>query len=487
MLPYTKLCEIEDFQTEELRRLITQIFDHEFDPALEDDETVADSKRWEIAMAVRTLEDHDVLQRSADVLGVGAGLETTSYFLTKRVGRVFATDIYANAGVWSYGAPVGMLLDPSRYHSADYEEDRLLPMHMDARRLRFPDESFDGIYSSGSIEHLGSLEYVANCAHEMGRVIKKGGVLTVATEFKLSGPHDGIGWDPFVILFDPGLLNKHIIEASGLSLLGDATYEISDATAKLSQPLVEFLGKVDRKEGAIVRSEAYPNLVLSHEGYAFGSVHLALYKPRDYVGGSNAWAAPSEQLLDVIAADNASSVEVLAGNTRKAQPDMSSQNPNSDDPRNVEAMPLGVIPAWYERLTAGRSTKIGTTIVVDANDGDMVLQGPRVNLTAGDYIFEVNVAGGQPAMGQLLMEITSANGAVVHQTRSASLQETALGTTIRTRTVFLSSAPGVEIKLTARSHVVCMITSITIRPTTFFDRARGRIRRELSALLKRRK
>ncbi len=60
--------------------------------------------------------------------------------------------------------------------------------HIDGRWLRFPDETFDGIYSSGSIEHFGGLDFVANAAFEMGRVLKPGGVLTLSTEFKIAGP-----------------------------------------------------------------------------------------------------------------------------------------------------------------------------------------------------------------------------------------------------------------------------------------------------------
>ena len=46
-----------------------------------------------------------------------------------------------------------------------------------AGRLRYPDDTFDGIFSSGSIEHFGDLQDVANAAYEMGRVLKPGGVL----------------------------------------------------------------------------------------------------------------------------------------------------------------------------------------------------------------------------------------------------------------------------------------------------------------------
>jgi len=474
MLPNSKLCEIEDFQDQEIAQYIKEIFGHEFDPAREDDERVADSKRWEIAMAVRTLEQHGVLHRDADILGVGAGLETTSYYLTKYVGRVFATDIYANAGVWAYGAPIGMLLDPARYYSEEFEENRLLAMHMDARRLRFPDESFDGIYSSGSIEHLGSLDYVANCAFEMGRVIKKGGVLTLATEYKLSGPTDGIGWDPFVILFDPKKLQKYIVDASGLSLIGEHEFAISDATAKVSQPLVEFLGKVDRKASAIIRSEAYPNLVLSHEGYAFGSVHLALYKPMNYINGSNEWAQPQHKLKRIIEREAVNSIDHLS---RSAQVEGAANAINADARSKKTGIGLFSATNPCFRTEAGEQT--GSLLVVDGTSGGVAIVGPNVDLTPGDYIIEVKLAPNSPRTGLARMEITTAQGSVVHATREVALDRYLFGNVIRTRVVSASEFLDFEVNLAVDEGSKLTIEAIEIRRTTLVDRIRGRIRRSI--------
>ena len=75
-----------------------------------------------------------------------------------------------------------MLVDPAAHAPFPYREDRLEVRWMDARRLDFPDESFDVVFSLSSIEHFGSPAEIAGSAREMGRVLKQGGHAFVVTE-----------------------------------------------------------------------------------------------------------------------------------------------------------------------------------------------------------------------------------------------------------------------------------------------------------------
>lgn len=428
MLPYSKPCEIEDFQDPELSRYITDIYSAEFDPALEDDAKVGDSKRWEVAMAVRALDAHGILSRDKRVLGVGAGLEITSYYLTRKVEAVFATDIYMNAGVWAYGAPLGMLVDPSRYAKIPYEVDRLLAMHMDARRMRFPDNFFDGVYSSGSIEHVGSLDFVSNCAFEIGRVLKKGGLATLATEYKLAGPNEGIGWDPNVILFNVENLKKYIIEASGLRMVGEGNFKISEKTLALSQPLLDFLGKVDRKTTAIKRSEAYPNLVLTHEGYAFGSVHLALYKPLDYVAGASMeFARPSEELVKKIAEEDASRLDALLEAGKKsssAAPAAQAQQSGAiiEDMGNA-APTLTRVSAADSRLHTLAGKKVDSAIVITDSSSGVGLYGPYLEAPPGAYIATLFFVPDAEKKGRAKINFAIGGGTKVLAEKSVDLSQ----------------------------------------------------------------
>jgi SAM-dependent methyltransferase len=314
MISHNRVCNLGDFADEALRDLIREIFAHElplFPPGYPDG--VADSKQWEIAMAVRALRDFGALQPQARLLGIGAGTEATTFFLSRQVRQVVATDIYAGAGPWADVAPSGFLVEPRLFAGGiPCEPQHILPLHQDARALDLPTDEFDGVFSSGSIEHFGSLSFVANAAYEIGRVLKPGGIAAIATEFKVAGPPDGDGWDPSVILFSPEKLQRWIIEASGLDPVDVLDTALSDETLSVRRDLLGFLDTAKRITHPAQKIGVYPNLILYHEGYLFCSVHLTLRKPLRGWGAANGWAAPGTATREAVAAGRRASAAALA-------------------------------------------------------------------------------------------------------------------------------------------------------------------------------
>lgn len=65
-------------------------------------------------MALLALQDHGALHAQAEILGVGAGNEPTSFWLSNIVRRVFATDLYGGTD-WRESASETMLIDPGRH------------------------------------------------------------------------------------------------------------------------------------------------------------------------------------------------------------------------------------------------------------------------------------------------------------------------------------------------------------------------------------
>jgi SAM-dependent methyltransferase len=147
-------------------------------------------KSYEFTQLLYALRRLDRLQDDTAVLSVGAGHECVLYWLANHVGRVVATDLYE--GVWqSAGAKEGdeqVLESPEDYAPFDYRRDRLTFLRMDGRHLDFEDGAFDVAYSLSSIEHFGGLDGATQAMDEMTRVLKRGGILALATEYILSGP-----------------------------------------------------------------------------------------------------------------------------------------------------------------------------------------------------------------------------------------------------------------------------------------------------------
>jgi len=228
-------------------------------------------KEWEVAMSVRGLRDFGAVHPDARLLGVGAGTERTSYFLTLYAGQVFATDLYADGG-WPGWADKGMLCDPSPWADGDWNRQRLVVQHMNGCELHYPDAWFDGIYSASSIEHFGTLDDVALSAAEMGRVLKPGGVIALTTEWRLTGTK-GNGWGN-VIVFNPDTLRQYIIEPSGCELVDEPDYGFDNATLATGQDL-DWVVSTANHGGQIPT----PHIVLLHQGYMFTSVSVVMRKP----------------------------------------------------------------------------------------------------------------------------------------------------------------------------------------------------------------
>lgn len=225
-------------------------------------------KWWENVMSLRAMAACGVLQPGARILGVGAGQEPLIWYLT-RYAEVHATDLYADAGVWSNICPPQMLTSPLKpgYLLWDYEPRRLVVQHMDALDLRYPDGYFDAIFSSSSIEHFSpSLDGIALAASQMGRVLKPGGLLTCSTEVQVEASN--VHTIPHAFVFDLEEIKHWIVEPSGCLPVDPLTYEVDEPTLATRMDLDHAIS-----------GGGYPHCVMDYHGLAFSSYHLTLRKP----------------------------------------------------------------------------------------------------------------------------------------------------------------------------------------------------------------
>jgi SAM-dependent methyltransferase len=272
---HCKLCELGDFSDPELRQLIRDVYasdlEHFGDPEFPTGREYR--KYWEVAMTLRAFGSLGVLREDARVLGIGAGREATIYWLTRHVGEVVATDLYRTEDDWSDSdSSADMLTDPGRYWDADWNPERLTVMHMDARELSFEDESFDAIFSSSSIEHFGDFPDVRRSVEEMFRVLRPGGVLALATEFRLEG--DRIGY-PGLLRFDEPELRALLLDGLWWDPATPMELRIDEETRAGA---VEMREAIADQEAGIRGWSRYPHLVLRHEQFLWTSVHVALVK-----------------------------------------------------------------------------------------------------------------------------------------------------------------------------------------------------------------
>jgi SAM-dependent methyltransferase len=296
-LGYCKLCELADFRDPDLRELIRDMAAVGPErPDYPDGEE--HRKPWEVAMSARALRDFGALHEDAEILGVGAGSEATIFWLTRHVKRVFATDLYLTEDSWSeLDSGAGMLHAPEGETTLDWNPRRLVVQHMNALELRYEDDSFDGIFSSGSIEHFGALDDIHKSVEEMYRVVRPGGVVALATEFRLAGPPPGL---PGTALFDQDELRRVLLEGLDWELPSQLDFSISEETTaapvdfdslvelSLAEPtlwmkLKDALGREVKLEATAIRHlpTPYPHIVLRKGEHLWTSVFVTLIKPGD--------------------------------------------------------------------------------------------------------------------------------------------------------------------------------------------------------------
>jgi SAM-dependent methyltransferase len=268
-LGYCKVCALEDFLDADLRAIVNEAY-----AALRTGPRFPAGKEsrkyWEVAQSIRGLRDFGAIHDDAELLGVGAGTEQTGFWLTNSARRVFMTDLYAaeDAG-WDVTSPTRMLVDPTPYAYCRWSPKRLVVQHMDALDLRYEDGTFDGVFSSSSIEHFGGPNEITAAARELARVLKPGGIATIATEFRLDGPPPGL---PGARLFSEADLHELIIDVAGWELVEPLVPTTSDATLSTIVDFAEALE--DSAAGGDWRT--YPHILLRHGLHLWTSVSLVL-------------------------------------------------------------------------------------------------------------------------------------------------------------------------------------------------------------------
>jgi SAM-dependent methyltransferase len=287
-----KLCDVEDFQDASLLGAVQDLLP-ERDPV-----THIERKAWEMAMLVLFLRDVGRLNEDTEALAIGAGTERVVFWLANHLARVVAGDIYGEGRFSSEEATASMLEDPSQHAPYPYRADRLDVRWMDARRLDFPDESFDVAFSLSSIEHFGSPSEIQRSAVEMGRILRPGGYAVVVTDcFARRHPLNAAPVDFAVRLatlgrryrratprrravlgevFTPRELRSRIVEPSGLRLLQPLDRSLSAETWRTATRIFPD-GRLEERPGG-----HYPLVLLGAGRSFFTSVCLVLQKP----GGS---------------------------------------------------------------------------------------------------------------------------------------------------------------------------------------------------------
>lgn len=198
----TSVCKYEDFDTDWYFHW-TEAFGWEKKADnLPSSERWLHRKYWEWAAIAQALHERHLLMPGKTGCGFAVGREPLSSLFAARGVRVCATDLpveaetpeTATASTWAEtGQHAASLEAMHAPNLIDIETFRRMVKFrpVDMRDLQLPwDEKFDFLWSSCSIEHLGSLEagmsFVKNAMH----LLKPGGIAVHTTEFNVGSNDD---------------------------------------------------------------------------------------------------------------------------------------------------------------------------------------------------------------------------------------------------------------------------------------------------------
>jgi SAM-dependent methyltransferase len=267
---YAKVCDLRDFEDPELLGVIEELVPER------DARAHIERKVWEFAMVMLFLRETGHLDGRSRVLSVGAGDERIVFWLTNHVGEIVATDIYGEGRFAHREAKPSMLADPSAHAPAySWRPERLRVLHMDGRRLGFPDASFHAVFTVSSIEHFGTHADIARAASEIGRVLRPGGHAVIVTEcaVRLHRLASVRRRPALREVLSPAELQELIIGPSGLEPMQPLSLDLSsEAWANMTTP---------QRDGSLrsTTGKQYPLVLMQIGRSVFTSVCLVLHKP----------------------------------------------------------------------------------------------------------------------------------------------------------------------------------------------------------------
>lgn len=177
-------------------------------------------KYWEWGLGLYGLHKLGLIRPDAECLGIGAGVEWPLFYLANRVKRVVATDMYSRDAGFDKLDPT-VPENAARLAPFPYRQESLTFERMDALDLRYPDNTFDFVFSFSSVEHFGGHAGAILSMQEIGRVLKPNGVAAIATELIIDeGKHPEF--------FYPEEIEPLFVDATGLTPVEPFDLSIDD-------------------------------------------------------------------------------------------------------------------------------------------------------------------------------------------------------------------------------------------------------------------
>ena len=284
MKSLNKICATADWNDPELSEMMQEILQ----PGIRKAADMASwhRKHWEWAIGMLTLKAGKI-DTNCIFLGIGSGTGAPVFHLTNHTKYVFCTDLYTITSKMWREANKSMLESPELFAPGQFNRKRLSVQIMSGTDIHFEDNTFDAIFSYSSIEHFGEKKAVLDCMKEIERVLKPGGVASVATEIfvgkeleKLHRYREKDSQFPYNLLrghykifseiFTRDELERYLLASTNMKLLYpiDFSVDMNDLAGAVKFPLTKEYNY----------DQNITHIFLDMNGIMWGSIHIALIK-----------------------------------------------------------------------------------------------------------------------------------------------------------------------------------------------------------------
>ena len=200
-------------------------------------------KVWEFCFITQALHERDMLRPGRAGLGFAVGQEPLSDCFASKGCTILATDLApeeAAKGEWIKTGQHADSLDQLNLRgicSPDDFRKRVSFRYVDMRSI--PDDlgTYDFVWSSCSLEHLGSLELGEKFIHDSLQFLKPGGVAVHTTEYNLQSNSATIAQGPNVIFRERDIRRiAHDLSEKGYAIDVDYSLGVDWADRHVESP-----------------------------------------------------------------------------------------------------------------------------------------------------------------------------------------------------------------------------------------------------------
>ena len=260
LMRLNKIACIEDWENSEFQQTLRELFNGKVI-------TYVHRKHWEWVLGLIAVKRFGMLNNKIKALAVAAGREDVLFYLANTIDHVYATDLYR--GDWEE-SPYDFPENPKKYAPFNYREEGLTAVRMEGTRLEFPDETFDFVFSFSSIEHFGGDRHVGamRSVKEMERVLKKGGIAAIATEYVINGKDHNE-------FFNKQSLYADLVDHLQMKLIEPLNLELNPRTL---DNVLDFYSAVHWADRDLDYKNNHPHIVIRSRNLLHTSIMLVFKK-----------------------------------------------------------------------------------------------------------------------------------------------------------------------------------------------------------------